>query len=80
MPPLPLQVQIHRSGGRVPTVLTVAVCLPSTLSVVSTAPPLQVWNVQTSGARGAIVVNFEDKMTTMEAPDDDDEASYKYMT
>jgi hypothetical protein len=43
-------------------------------------PPLQVWNVQMSGARGAIVVNFEDKMTTMEAPDDDDEASYKYMT
>jgi hypothetical protein len=44
------------------------------------AAAAQVWNVQTSGARGAIVVNFEDKMTTMEAPDDDDEASYKYMT
>lgn len=40
----------------------------------------QVWNVQTAGARGAIVVNYEDKMTTMEAPDEDDEANLKYLT
>ena len=40
----------------------------------------QVWNAQSAGARGAIVVNFEDKLTTMEAPDDDDEASVKFLT
>ncbi|KAL4443975.1 hypothetical protein ABPG75_011712 [Micractinium tetrahymenae] len=40
----------------------------------------KVWNVQQSGARGAIVVNYEDKMTTMEAPDEDDEANLKYLT
>ncbi|EFN56746.1 hypothetical protein CHLNCDRAFT_144184 [Chlorella variabilis] len=39
-----------------------------------------VWNAQSAGARGAIVVNFEDKLTTMEAPDDDDEASVKFLT
>jgi hypothetical protein len=45
------------------------------------APPLsQVWNAQSAGARGAIVVNYEDKMTTMEAPDDDDEANVKFLT
>lgn len=26
-----------------------------------------------------IVVNYEDKLTTMEAPDSDDEANYKYL-
>lgn len=40
----------------------------------------KVWNAQSAGARGAIVVNFEDKLTTMEAPDDDDEASVKFLT
>ena len=35
--------------------------------------------MQTSGARGAIVVNYEDKLTTMEAPDGDDEVNYKYL-
>ena len=39
----------------------------------------KVWNAQQAGARAVIVVNFEDKMTTMEAPDDDDEASYTYL-
>lgn len=38
------------------------------------------WNAQSAGAKGAIVVNFEDKMTTMEAPDDDDEANVKFLT
>jgi len=41
---------------------------------------VQVWNVQGSGAKGAIVVNYEDKMTTMEAPDEDDEVNMKYLT
>ncbi|PRW50883.1 vacuolar-sorting receptor 3-like [Chlorella sorokiniana] len=40
----------------------------------------KVWNVQSAGARGAIVVNFEDRMTTMEAPDEDDEANVKFLT
>jgi len=39
----------------------------------------KVWNAQRAGARAVIVVNFEDKMTTMEAPDDDDETSYAYL-
>lgn len=39
----------------------------------------KVWNAQRAGARGAIVVNYEDKMTTMEAPDDDDEVNYRYL-
>ena len=36
--------------------------------------------MQQSGAKGAIVLNYEDKMTTMEAPDEDDEANLKYLT
>ena len=39
----------------------------------------KVWNAQQAGAIGVIVVNYEDKMTTMEAPDDDDEVSYRYL-
>lgn len=39
----------------------------------------KVWNAQSAGAKGVIVVNFEDAMTTMEAPDSDDESSYRYM-
>ena len=33
----------------------------------------KVWNAQQAGAAGVLVVNFEDKHTTMEAPDDQDE-------
>ncbi|KAK9804195.1 hypothetical protein WJX72_000406 [[Myrmecia] bisecta] len=39
----------------------------------------KVWNAQEAGAQGVIVVNYEDRLTTMEAPDDQDEASYKYL-
>ncbi|GAB4818464.1 hypothetical protein N2152v2_005510 [Parachlorella kessleri] len=39
----------------------------------------KVWNAQGAGAKGAIVVNYEDRLTTMEAPDSDDEANYKYL-
>ncbi|CAK0785896.1 hypothetical protein CVIRNUC_009109 [Coccomyxa viridis] len=39
----------------------------------------KVWNAQEAGAQGVIVVNYEDKHTTMEAPDDQDEVSYKYL-
>jgi hypothetical protein len=36
----------------------------------------KVWNAQQAGAAGVLVVNFEDKHTTMEAPDDQDEVSF----
>ena len=39
----------------------------------------KVWNAQQAGARGVIVVNYEDKLTTMEAPDDDDEINFRYL-
>lgn len=34
----------------------------------------KVWNAQNAGAQGVIVVNYEDKDTTMEAPQDQDES------
>ena len=37
----------------------------------------KVWNAQQAGAAGVLVVNFEDKHTTMEAPDDQDEVREK---
>eukprot|EP00887_Chlorella_sp_A99_P001340 scaffold14.g1340.t1 len=40
----------------------------------------KVWNAQNAGAKGVVVVNYEDRMTTMEAPDEDDEANHKYLT
>ncbi|EIE18502.1 hypothetical protein COCSUDRAFT_49231 [Coccomyxa subellipsoidea C-169] len=39
----------------------------------------KVWNAQEAGAQGVVVVNYEDKHTTMEAPDDQDEISYRYL-
>jgi len=39
----------------------------------------KVWNAQQAGARAVVVVNYEDRMTTMEAPDDDDEVNYRYL-
>jgi hypothetical protein len=33
----------------------------------------KVWNAQRAGAAGVVVANYEDALTTMEAPDDDDE-------
>jgi PA domain len=39
----------------------------------------KVYNAQQAGARGVVVVNYEDKLTTMEAPDEDDEVSYRYL-
>ena len=39
----------------------------------------KVWNAQRAGAQGVLVVNWEDRHTTMEAPDDQDEVSYKYL-
>jgi hypothetical protein len=39
----------------------------------------KVWNAQRAGARGVVVVNYEDALTTMEAPDDDDEVNYRYL-
>jgi hypothetical protein len=38
----------------------------------------KVWNAQQAGAVGAIVVNYEDRRTTMEAPNDEDD-SLKYL-
>lgn len=40
---------------------------------------VKVWNAQQAGAQAVIVVNYEDAHTTMEAPDEDDESSYKYL-
>ena len=39
----------------------------------------KVWNAQAAGASAVLVVNYEDRHTTMEAPDDQDEVSYKYL-
>jgi hypothetical protein len=39
----------------------------------------KVWNSQLAGAQAVIVVNYEDRHTTMEAPDDNDEVAYKYL-
>lgn len=39
----------------------------------------KVWNAQQAGARAVLVANYEDQLTTMEAPDDDDEAEHKYL-
>lgn len=39
----------------------------------------KVWNAQLAGAKGVVVVNYEDRMTTMEAPDSNDEQSYIYL-
>lgn len=39
----------------------------------------KVWNAQAAGARGVIVASYDDTLTTMEAPDDDDELNYKYL-
>lgn len=37
----------------------------------------KVWNSQLAGAQAVIVVNYEDRHTTMEAPDDNDEVAYQ---
>jgi len=34
----------------------------------------KVWNAQNAGAAGAIIVNYEDRKTTMEAPNDEDDS------
>ena len=39
----------------------------------------KVWNAQAAGAKGVVVANYDDALTTMEAPDDDDEISYQYL-
>ena len=39
----------------------------------------KVWNAQQAGARGVIVVNYDDTLTTMDAPDGDDERSYTFL-
>ncbi|KAI3427174.1 hypothetical protein D9Q98_007111 [Chlorella vulgaris] len=53
---------------------------PNTTATTACKFAEKVWNVQSAGARGAIVVNYEDALTTMEAPDDDDEASHRFLT
>lgn len=55
-----------RELGRIAQLVVVALPQPQWF-------PLQVWNAQQTGAKGVIVVNYEDRMTTMEAPDEDDE-------
>jgi hypothetical protein len=39
----------------------------------------KVWNAQQAGAKAVIVENYEDKMTIMDAPDEQDESSYRYL-
>ena len=39
----------------------------------------KVWNAQRAGASAVVVINFEDQLTTMEAPDDDDEVNFRYL-
>lgn len=39
----------------------------------------KVWNAQMAGAGAVLVVNYEDKLATMDAPDEEEESSYKYL-
>lgn len=39
----------------------------------------KIWNAQRAGAVAVLVVNYEDKLATMEAPDEEDESSYVYL-